>query len=70
MTKEVPPKLTQAQVIVVVLETNVPLLTVGYPDSIKNTLININNDITLGIDYEKPPDQVFLAVLIVYKFEV
>ncbi len=59
-----------AYAIVIIVETNLPLLTVNVPSSLITQKINKNDDISIKIEFDGNPDEVFFSLIIFYKLNV
>ena len=57
-------------VTILVVEIDIPLLTVSVPDKFFFERINLNDDIKIDIDYYKPPDLAFYSLIFIYEYEV
>ena len=53
-----------------VVEIDIPLLTVTVPEKFFFERINLNDDIKIDIDYYKPPDLAFYSLIFIYQYEV
>ena len=55
---------------ILVVEIDIPLLTVSVPEKFFFERINLNDDIKIDIDYYKPPDLAFYSLIFIYQYEV
>lgn len=55
---------------IIIVENDLPLLTVEIPERNLLQKININENIQIDIDYNGDADSLFYTLIIMYKFEV
>ena len=55
---------------ILIVEIDIPLLTVTVPEKFFFERINLNDDIKIDIDYYKPPDLAFYSLIFIYQYEV
>lgn len=53
-----------------IVEIDIPLLTVSVPEKVYTRSINLNDDLQIDIDYYKPPDLAFYSLIYIYNFEI
>lgn len=51
------------------VEMDMPDLSVHIPDSIRTSLVNINDDIKIDINYGKDVDKAIFNMIIVFNFD-
>ena len=58
--------------IIILVEIDIPILTVSYPESYTNSLVNMNQllTFTLQLAENQDPDFLDLSVAIVYNYDV
>jgi hypothetical protein len=56
--------------IIVILETDLPLLIVKIPEILITSKVNLNDDIQIDITYYKSPDDAFYSLIYLYMFEI
>lgn len=55
---------------IVITETDLPLLTINIPENLINNKVNINDDIFIDIFYEESADNAYYSLILLYKFEI
>jgi hypothetical protein len=63
-------KYGSSQSIIIVVETDVPLLTVTIPTNMLTSKINKNDDLSIVIDFSGNVDEVFFALVFTYNLNV
>lgn len=62
-------KRTEISSSITMVEMNMPNLSVQIPDAIRNSLININDDIKIDIDYSKDVDKAIFNLIILFNYD-
>lgn len=57
-------------VIIVIVETSLPELSVEVPDFALNSKVNKNDDLEISINYQGNTDDLMYSLIIIYKFEI
>ena len=58
------------QVVIIVVEMDIPVLTVQIPESVVTQKVNLNDQLKVSILYDKNPDDVFFSLILFYRFDL
>jgi hypothetical protein len=56
--------------LIVIIELDIPYLSIGFPNTIVNKKINLNDEIYFSVNYSKNPDEVYYSLICFYNFEL
>jgi hypothetical protein len=63
-------KSNSAEAVIVVVETDLPLLTVIVPSNMISSTINKNDDLQIEIVYSGNPDDVYFSLIFIYNYDI
>ena len=58
------------QVVIIIVETNLPMLSVNVPENFLNEKLNKNDDLQIDITYDGNPDDVFFSLIFMYDYDI
>jgi hypothetical protein len=56
--------------IIIIVETDIPVLIVSIPNNLLTSKINKNDDLSISINFDGDVDQVFFALIFTYNLNV
>ena len=56
--------------VIIIVETNLPVLIVNVPANLLTQKINKNDDIQFSIVYDGNPDDVFFSLIFIYNYDI
>jgi len=64
------PKQDQKPAVIIIVETDLPVLTVNMPQNIVTQKINKNDELQVDITYAGNPDDAFYSLIFFYNFDI
>jgi hypothetical protein len=56
--------------VIIVVETDLPLLIVNVPENMISSAININDDLQIQIIYSGNPDNLDFSLIFIYNYDI
>lgn len=60
----------KSQVSIVIVENNLPMLSVALPENALSDSINKNDNLQIDISFDGNPDDVFFSLTLFYKYDL